>query len=71
MSDPTFTGRTDIWKFVVTQIMQRPITGYGFATFWGTMGCSTAWRQTKNGSTAPATLITAIWILPSPSAFQA
>jgi O-antigen ligase len=36
MADPTFTGRTDIWKFVVDHIAQRPITGYGFATFWGT-----------------------------------
>jgi len=38
MSDPTFTGRTDIWQFVVSHIMQRPITGYGFAAFWGTNG---------------------------------
>lgn len=36
MSDSTFTGRTDIWQFVVDTLMQRPITGFGFATFWGT-----------------------------------
>jgi O-antigen ligase len=36
MADPTFTGRTDIWKFVVDHVAERPITGYGFATFWGT-----------------------------------
>ena len=34
--DPTFTGRDQIWKFAVDHVMQRPITGYGFATFWGT-----------------------------------
>jgi O-antigen ligase len=32
--DPTFTGRTDIWRFVISHIAERPITGYGFATFW-------------------------------------
>lgn len=36
LHDPTFTGRSDIWKFAVDHVMQRPITGYGFATFWGT-----------------------------------
>ena len=34
--DPTFTGRTEIWQFAVDHVMQRPITCYGFATFWGT-----------------------------------
>jgi O-antigen ligase len=34
--DPTFTGRDQIWKFAIDHVMQRPITGYGFATFWGT-----------------------------------
>jgi O-antigen ligase len=36
MPDATFTGRTDIWKFAVDHVAQRPVTGYGFATFWGT-----------------------------------
>jgi O-antigen ligase len=36
LSDPTFTGRTDIWKFAVDHVAQRPLTGYGFATFWNT-----------------------------------
>lgn len=36
MSDPTFTGRTEIWKFALDHVAQRPITGYGFSTFWGT-----------------------------------
>jgi O-antigen ligase len=36
LSDPTFTGRTDIWKFALEHLAQRPITGYGFSAFWGT-----------------------------------
>ncbi len=32
--DPTFTGRTDIWAFTLDQVMQRPIGGYGFRSFW-------------------------------------
>jgi len=36
MPDATFTGRTDVWEFAVDHVLQRPITGYGFATFWGT-----------------------------------
>lgn len=34
--DPTFTGRTDIWKFVIGRIGEHPLTGFGFATFWNT-----------------------------------
>ncbi|MCE4222451.1 O-antigen ligase family protein [Methylobacterium sp. C25] len=34
--DSTFTGRTDIWRFAIETIAARPITGYGFAAFWGT-----------------------------------
>lgn len=34
--DPTFSGRTDIWRFAIDQIAQAPFTGHGFATFWGT-----------------------------------
>ena len=36
LPDPSFTGRTDIWKFALQQVAERPITGYGFAAFWGT-----------------------------------
>ena len=34
--DPTFTGRTDIWRFIIAHIAERPTTGYGFSTFWMT-----------------------------------
>ena len=36
IADPSFTGRTEIWNFALDHVAQRPITGYGFATFWGT-----------------------------------
>lgn len=36
MADPSFTGRTDIWKFAIGELTSRPITGFGFGAFWGT-----------------------------------
>jgi O-antigen ligase len=36
MPDATFTGRTDIWKLGLDALAQRPLTGYGFSTFFGT-----------------------------------
>jgi O-antigen ligase len=36
LPDATFTGRTDIWTFAFEYVMRRPITGYGFSSFWGT-----------------------------------
>ncbi len=40
--DPTFTGRTDIWAFTLDQVMQRPIGGFGFRSFWQIGGDSPA-----------------------------
>lgn len=34
--DPTFTNRTDIWRFAFSAITQRPLFGYGFQLFWQT-----------------------------------
>lgn len=36
VSDPTFTGRTAIWEFAIDHIRERPITGWGYGTFWKT-----------------------------------
>jgi O-antigen ligase len=33
--DDTFTGRTELWRFVWSQIGERPIAGYGYQSFWG------------------------------------
>lgn len=32
--DGTFSGRTNIWDFVVQMIAERPWTGYGYGIFW-------------------------------------
>jgi O-antigen ligase len=52
MSDVSFTGRTDIWRFAVDHIVERPITGYGFSAFWGT-------EQVVHGLSQGATWATA------------
>jgi O-antigen ligase len=32
--DPTFTGRTEIWKFAFDAIAEHPWKGHGFEAFW-------------------------------------
>jgi O-antigen ligase len=32
--DPTFTGRTEIWKFAFEAISEHPWKGHGFEAFW-------------------------------------
>ena len=32
--DPTLTGRTELWAWVLDAIAQRPILGWGYAAFW-------------------------------------
>ena len=41
--DPTLTGRTDIWGYVVPYIYQRPLLGWGYAAFWSTLNPA-AWE---------------------------
>ena len=36
ISDPTFTGRDDIWRFACARIADRPWLGYGYLSFWQT-----------------------------------
>jgi O-antigen ligase len=51
MPDATFTGRTEIWQLGIQAVAQRPITGYGYQTFWGTpevvygMGDAVTWAN--------------------------
>lgn len=33
--DPSLTGRTEIWEAIGRFSEQRPLTGYGYAAFWG------------------------------------
>jgi exopolysaccharide production protein ExoQ len=41
--DPTLTGRTDIWGYVIPFIYQRPLLGWGYAAFWSTQNPA-AWE---------------------------
>lgn len=34
--DATFTNRADIWRFAFSQLVERPLTGYGVKAFWQT-----------------------------------
>jgi O-antigen ligase len=36
LSDPTFTGRTSIWRFALENLAARPWRGFGFDSFWNT-----------------------------------
>ncbi|MBV9169229.1 MAG: O-antigen ligase family protein [Chloroflexi bacterium] len=48
MSDPTFTGRNDIWEFTLDHIMQRPLVGFGYQAFWGTAELVNSWTWTES-----------------------
>jgi O-antigen ligase len=32
--DPTLTGRTEIWSYVISDIYQKPLLGWGYNAFW-------------------------------------
>jgi O-antigen ligase len=36
--DATFTGRTILWSFLISQIESHPLAGFGFGSFWGATG---------------------------------
>lgn len=33
--DGTFTGRTVLWNYTLARIAEKPVTGWGFQSFWG------------------------------------
>ena len=37
LPDMTYTGRLAIWEFSLDMIAQRPWSGYGYESFWGTV----------------------------------
>lgn len=41
--DPSLTGRTDIWDALLRQSAERPLTGYGYAAFWGKESAPANW----------------------------
>ena len=48
MSDPTFTGRDEIWRFTLDHIAQRPVVGFGFQAFWKTDDLLSAWNYLES-----------------------
>jgi O-antigen ligase len=44
MSDPTYTGRDEIWQFALDHLAQRPWFGFGFEAFWGMPDLVSAWN---------------------------
>jgi O-antigen ligase len=36
LSDPTFTGRTEIWQLALDWFWKRPLFGFGYGAFWQT-----------------------------------
>ncbi|MCJ2015743.1 O-antigen ligase family protein [Methylobacterium sp. J-076] len=34
LPDATFTARNEIWSFAIDNIVQKPLTGFGFGAFW-------------------------------------
>lgn len=48
LSDPTFTGRNEIWSFAVDHVAQRPLFGFGFEAFWGMPDLVNAWNYLES-----------------------
>jgi O-antigen ligase len=48
ISDPSFTGRDDIWRFALDHIAERPLVGFGFQAFWGTSELLSAWNYLES-----------------------
>jgi O-antigen ligase len=48
LSDPTFTGREEIWRFTLDHISERPVVGFGFQAFWGTPELVSNWSYLQS-----------------------
>jgi O-antigen ligase len=48
LSDPSFTGRNEIWRFALDHIAERPIFGFGFQAFWGTSDLLSNWSYLES-----------------------
>lgn len=52
--DMTFTGRTDIWHYLITAIQQEPWLGYGYGAFWEDPTGPAWWVRAGVGWKAPS-----------------
>ena len=55
--DPTLTGRTPMWGFVISKLMERPLFGYGREGFWA--------PNSQFAIAAGETVTTGGWIVPN------
>jgi exopolysaccharide production protein ExoQ len=51
--DATLTGRTELWSFVLVEIQQRPILGWGYSSFWSAKNPAAIEISTAVGWTVP------------------
>ena len=51
--DPSLTGRTDIWAAVLRQSAKHPLTGFGYAVFWGLQSPPALWIRKETGWDVP------------------
>lgn len=48
LPDPTYTGRDVIWRFALDHVAQRPLFGFGFASFWRMPDLTAEWNYLKS-----------------------
>lgn len=52
--DPSLTGRTDIWDSLLRRSAERPLTGYGYAAFWGKESMPANWVRLETEWSVPS-----------------
>ena len=48
VSDSSFTGRNDIWRFTLDHIAERPVFGFGYQAFWRTSELVNSWTYLES-----------------------
>lgn len=48
LPDPSYTGRTEIWRFALDRVAQRPLFGFGFEAFWGMPDLVAQWTRLES-----------------------
>lgn len=52
--DPSLTGRTGIWDSLLRRSAERPLTGYGYAAFWGRDSMPANWVRLETEWRVPS-----------------
>lgn len=68
VTDPTFTGRDEVWQLAMQAIGTKPVFGFGYGTFWDTAQVYSVAADNSNAAELPSahngyleTLIAAGW----------